>query len=136
MKRGLVFLFLAGIALAGLAQHGQSPTGPMITWDEKTHDFGDVIQGDRLEHTFRFTNSGTAPLIITNVEVSCGCTTPKGWTRDPLAPGEKSELTVAFNSAGKNGKQVKVVTVVSNSVGLDNKVIFSANVLPKLPPQP
>ena len=136
MKQRLAFWILAGVAFAGVAQSQQLPEGPVITWEEKTHDFGDVIQGDRLEHTFRFTNSGTAPLIITNVEVSCGCTTPKGWTRDPLAPGEKSELTVAFNSAGKNGKQVKVVTVVSNSVGLDNKVIFSANVLPKLPPQP
>ncbi|HAC26064.1 MAG TPA: DUF1573 domain-containing protein, partial [Cytophagales bacterium] len=75
-------------------------------------------------------------LIINNIEVSCGCTTPKGWPRDPIAPGEKSQLTVAFASAGKIGKQVKSVTVVSNAVGLDNKVVFTANVLPKLPPQP
>lgn len=136
MKQRLAFWILAGVAFAGVAQSQQLPEGPVITWEEKTHDFGDVIQGERLEHTFRFTNTGTTALIITNIEVSCGCTTPKGWPRDPIAPGEKSQLTVAFASAGKIGKQVKSVTVVSNAVGLDNKVVFTANVLPKLPPQP
>ncbi len=136
MKQRLAFWIFAGVAFAGVAQSQQLPEGPVITWEEKTHDFCDVFQCDRLEHTFRFTNTGTTALIINNIEVSCGCTTPKGWPRDPIAPGEKSQLTVAFASAGKIGKQVKSVTVVSNAVGLDNKVVFTANVLPKLPPQP
>ncbi len=105
------------------------PDGPQITWDNSSYDFGDLKQGDRVEHTFRFTNTGNSPLIITNVEVTCGCTTPKGWPRDPIAPGAKSEITVAFNSAGKYGRQNKVVKVISNSVSPQNQVLFSANVL-------
>ncbi|HRG78669.1 MAG TPA: DUF1573 domain-containing protein, partial [Cyclobacteriaceae bacterium] len=68
------------------------------------------------------------------VEVTCGCTTPKGWPRDPIMPGGEGELTVAFNSAGKFGKQNKVVTVTSNSVGTTNQVMITVNVLEKKDP--
>ncbi|HLT80063.1 MAG TPA: DUF1573 domain-containing protein [Cyclobacteriaceae bacterium] len=103
--------------------------GPVITWKQDSHDFGDIRQGERVEHTFVFTNTGNEPLIITNVQVTCGCTTPKGFPRDPIAPGESGEITVAFNSAGRVGKQSKVVTVVSNSVGKTNQVSFTTNIL-------
>lgn len=103
--------------------------GPVITWKESTYDFGDIRQGDKVEHTYVFTNTGNQPLIITNVQVTCGCTTPKGFPRDPIAPGESGEITVAFNSAGKVGKHNKVVTVISNSVGKTNQISFSTNIL-------
>ncbi|HEX7016402.1 MAG TPA: DUF1573 domain-containing protein [Cyclobacteriaceae bacterium] len=103
--------------------------GPVITWKESTYDFGDIRQGDKVEHTFAFTNTGNEPLIITNVQVTCGCTTPKGFPRDPIAPGQTGEITIAFNSTGKMGKQNKVVTVVSNSVGKTNQISFTTNVL-------
>lgn len=107
------------------------PFGPIITWDNPTHDFGDIVQGSRMEIAFKFTNTGPAPLIITNVEVTCGCTTPKGWPRDPIPSGGKGELIVAFNSVGKYGRQNKVVKIISNSVGMQNQVMFTANVLVK-----
>ena len=114
------------------AQQIGQDTGPKISWEVSTHDFGDIIQGDRVEKVFKFTNTGSEPLIITNVQVSCGCTLPKNWPRDPVVPGAKGELTVAFNSAGKFGKQNKVVTIVSNSVNKDgSQLVFSANVLEK-----
>lgn len=106
-------------------------TGPIISWENTNYDFGDLKQGDRVESTFRFTNMGTAPLIITNVEVTCGCTTPKGWPKDPILPGAKGELTVAFNSVGKYGRQNKVIKIISNSVGKQNQVMFTANVIVK-----
>ncbi len=107
-------------------------TGPMITWGKSTHDFGDVVQGEKVEHTFKFRNTGDEPLVITNVQVTCGCTTPKGWARDPILPGQSSEITVGFNSAGKYGKQEKVVTMVSNARNSDGtQILFSANVLEK-----
>lgn len=106
-------------------------TGPVITWEKLSHEFGDITQGEKIEHTFKFTNTGTAALVITNVEVTCGCTVPRGWPRDPIMPGEKGEITVAFNSAGKIGRQNKVVTVTSNSVGKTNQVMIVANVLDK-----
>ncbi|MDV3309741.1 MAG: DUF1573 domain-containing protein [Cyclobacteriaceae bacterium] len=104
-------------------------SGPVITWKESSYDFGDIRQGEKVEHTFVFTNTGNEPLIITNVQVTCGCTTPKGFPRDPIAPGETGEITVAFNSAGRVGKHHKVVTVVSNSVGKTNQISFTTNIL-------
>lgn len=132
----LLVICLAAWSVSQAQEASQTKTtGPVITWDKTTHDFGDIYQGDKVEYTYTFTNTGNEPLIITNVQVTCGCTTPKGWTHDPIPPGTKSEITVAFNSAGKMGKQNKVVTVVSNAVGDNNKVSFTTNVLEKKQPQ-
>lgn len=113
------------------AQEVNQLAGPVIIWEKNSYDFGDVTEGEKVSHTFKFTNTGNAALVITNVEVTCGCTTPKGWTRDPIAPGSTGDLTVAFNSTGKLGKQNKVITVTSNSVGTTNQVTIVVNVLAK-----
>ncbi len=128
----IVFCFLQFFSLH--AQENQPMSGAVITWDKSTHDFGDIIEGNRVSHTFKFKNTGNVALMLTNVEVTCGCTTPKGWPRDPIEPGATAELTVAFNSTGKSGKQNKVITVISNSVGTTNQVIISVNVLAKKQP--
>lgn len=134
MKRLIVLIVLLAVNFYSSAQSPKTTSGAVITWEKSIHDFGDVFQGDKVEHTFRFTNTGKKELVITNVEVTCGCTTPKGWPRDPIAPGGSGELTVAFNSAGKIGKQNKVITVTSNSVGTLNQVMFTATVLEKKEP--
>ncbi len=134
MKRLIVLILLLAVNFYSSAQSSKATSGAVITWEKATHDFGDVFQGDKVEHTFRFTNTGNKDLVITNVEVTCGCTTPKGWPRDPIAPGGSGDLTVAFNSAGKIGKQNKVITVTSNSVGILNQVMFTATVLEKKEP--
>lgn len=134
MKKYFFLFVMLGFAAQGFAQQASSDkqAGPVIVFEKKTHDFGDMYQGDKVEETFKFTNAGTEPLIITNVQVTCGCTTPKGWPRDPIPPGAKGELTVAFNSAGKMGRQNKVVTVVSNATNADGtQISFTANVLEK-----
>lgn len=128
--RRLIFGVLMGLTIAASAQEPVAP-GPVIQWEETSHDFGDIVQGEKVEHTFKFKNAGTEPLVITNVEVTCGCTTPKGWPRDPISPNGKGELTVAFNSTGKVGRQHKVVTVTSNSTGSTNQVMITVNVLEK-----
>jgi hypothetical protein len=136
MKKYLFVLAAIFMAFQSLAQEADATkaNGAVITFEKKTHDFGDIFQGDKVEETFKFTNTGTEPLIITNVQVTCGCTTPKGWPRDPIMPGGKGELTVAFNSTGKSGRQNKVVTVVSNAVNTDGgQISFSTNVLDKKP---
>lgn len=126
-----LFIVLMSFVAFGVA----AQSGPIIAWDKSTYDFGDVTQGDKVEHVFKFKNAGTEPLVITNVQVTCGCTTPKGWARDPIAPGQSSELTIAFNSAGKFGKQEKVVSIVSNAVNTDGiQILFSANVVEKKNP--
>lgn len=119
------------ISGAVLAQAQATPKGAIISWEVARHDFGDIVQGEKVEHTFTFTNAGDQPLVITNVEVTCGCTTPKGWPRDPIMPGHKGELTVAFDSTGKIGRQNKVVTITSNSTGTTNQVLIIINVLEK-----
>ena len=107
------------------------PAGAAIAWEKNVYDFGEINEGDKVEHTFKLTNTGTEPLVITNVQVTCGCTTPKGWPRDPIAPGKKGEIVVQFNSTGKIGRQNKVVTVVSNATGGNNQLTFTAVVLEK-----
>ena len=133
MKK-LFFVLLAGLAFSGVC--GQT-NGPLITWEESAHDFGDLTQGDKVEHTYKFKNTGNEALVITNVQVTCGCTTPKGWARDPIPPGQSGEITIAFNSLGKFGKQNKVVTIVSNAANTEGgQISFTANVLEKKNPNP
>ena len=128
MMRIFFVMVAMGAAVLSLGQ----PKGPVIVWEKTTFDFGDLVQGDKIEHTFKFKNTGNEPLIITNVQVTCGCTTPKGWARDPISPGQSGEIIVAFNSLGKFGKQNKVITVVSNAVNPDGgQISFTANVVEK-----
>lgn len=133
MKKYFFLLIVLGLAAEGFAQATTAKaSGPVITFEKKVHDFGDLYQGDKVEEVFKFTNTGNEPLIITNVQVTCGCTTPKGWPRDPIAAGGKGEITIAFNSAGKSGRQNKVVTIVSNASNADGaQISFTANVLEK-----
>lgn len=123
----IIFLFLSSVCWA--QQSKSNVPGPEITFEESTFDFGDINQGDKVEHIFAFENTGDAPLIITNVQVTCGCTATE-WKREPILPGEKSTIKVNFNSAGKMGRQNKVITVVSNSVAPLNQVKIVTNVLP------
>jgi hypothetical protein len=134
MKKYLFLIVLVGFVAQAFGQQTSTKkvSGPVITFEKKTHDFGDMVQGDKVEETFKFTNTGNEPLIITNVEVTCGCTTPKGWQRDPIPPGGKSEVIIAFNSTGKQGKQNKVVKIVSNAANPEGaQISFTANVLEK-----
>ena len=94
----------------------QAVSGPALTFEESEYNFGDIVQGDVVEHTFKFKNTGTQPLIIERVDVTCGCTTP-AWTKEPVMPGKTGIVTAKFNSAGKLGQQKKAITVHSNSAG-------------------
>ncbi len=123
-----VALLLAGSAIA--QQSSVPVNGPVIAFEKATHDFGDIMSGDKVEHIFKFTNTGNEPLIITNIQVTCGCTAPE-WPRQPIPPGQKGEIRIAFNSAGKSGKQVKPVTVLSNAPS--TQITFHANVIDKVP---
>lgn len=106
--------------------------GAQISWDKSNYDFGNIRQGEKVEYTFRFHNTGTEPLMITNVTTQCGCTAPKGWPRDPIEPGDRGEITLVFDSTGKFGRVNKVATVMSNAVNKDGtQVLLSGNILEK-----
>ena len=133
MRKFLFFMLVLGISAPIFGQdNAAKQDGAVITFDKKTHDFGDIVAGDKVDHTFYFTNTGNEPLIITNVQVQCGCTTPKGWPREPIPPGGKGELTISFNSAGRAGRQNKAVTIISNATNTDgSQLTFTTNVLEK-----
>lgn len=134
MKKFAVIVTGLFLSLSALAQENNQATesadGPVMTFDTVRYAFGDIIQGEKVEYTFNFKNTGNEPLIITNVQVTCGCTA-SDWPRDPIAPGQESSMTISFNSAGKMGRQNKVITIISNATNPNNRLSITANVLPK-----
>lgn len=90
-----------------------SSQAPAISFSETTFDFGTVNAGTLITHTFRFRNTGTAPLQITGVTGSSDCTV-QHWPQEPIPPGGSGEITVEFNSQGKTGSQRGQITVVGN----------------------
>ncbi|MCI4670641.1 MAG: DUF1573 domain-containing protein [Bacteroidia bacterium] len=87
-----------------------------VEWAEEVFDYGTVVQGKKVTHTFKFKNTGDNPLNLTRVKASCGCTVPS-YSKEPIAPGKNGEINVTFNSAGKMGRQIKTVTVTGNFPG-------------------
>lgn len=87
---------------------------PIINFDEIEYNFGTVIQGEKISHTFIFTNTGTSNLVVANVKASCGCTVPK-WTQEPIKPGKTGTVELVFDSANREGKQTKSAKVYSNT---------------------
>ena len=87
---------------------------PAISFNNKIWDFGTITDGEVVEHTFRFTNTGTKNLVISSASASCGCTIPE-WPKEPIAPGEKGEIKVEFNSNGKKDMVTKDITILANT---------------------
>lgn len=85
-----------------------------ISFDTLSHDFGTIIEGEKVVCYFNYANSGGDDLVINSVKTTCGCTIPE-WKREPLRPGEKESLKVVFDAAGRSGSQLKVITVRSNA---------------------
>jgi len=103
---------------------------PAFEFAETTHDFGTINEGEVVEHTFQFTNTGEAPLVIQNTSASCGCTTPS-YSRDPVAPGETGEVQVKFNSQSRPGVQNKTITITANTNPSVTRLYIKTNVTPK-----
>lgn len=99
-----------------------------MAFDSTTHDFGTVEEGEKVRHSYIVTNTGTNPLIITDVVVSCGCTVPN-YNKEPILPGKTGEIEIEFNSNNRVGKQSKNILVHSNAVGSPMSINFTANVV-------
>jgi len=87
---------------------------PVISFDSLECHFGKIAIGEKYTHIYRFTNTGTTPLVIAQVTPSCGCTTPKDWPHEPVGPGESGQITIEFNSKGFPGKVEKSISVLTN----------------------
>ena len=96
------------------------PVGPLtsIVFEESSYDFGEVMEGEKVVHIYKFKNTGKEPLVISNAKGSCGCTVPD-WPREPIAVGASGEIRVQFDSKGKGkvggGPQAKKVTITANT---------------------
>lgn len=126
MIKIIIILVAVSFSFQGFAQD-EEENGPKIKFEEQQHDFGDVQQGKKLSHKFSFKNTGNEPLILNNVLTTCGCTVTE-WPKDPVQPGKSAEIEVKFNTAGRMGKQNKVITIISNAVSPQTRIKIVANV--------
>ncbi len=101
-----------------------------ITFKETSFDFGTVDEGEEVNHTFEFTNTGKAPLLISDARSSCGCTVPE-WPKHPIPPGESGKIDVLFRTKGKQNKQEKPVTLSTNAYPPQAVVYMRGFVTPK-----
>lgn len=132
MKKIILSLACAAIlASCGNQETKQTETTPVETvsatagtasadaaafkFEKESFDFGQITDGEKVSHDFKFTNIGKSPLIITSATATCGCTVPD-YPKEPVAPGAEGIIKVVFDSAGKLGMQNKVVTITANTV--------------------
>ena len=108
------------------------PEGPLpvLLFEETEHDFGNIREGDKVTHVYKFRNTGEVPLIIQDAKPSCGCTAPD-WTKTPIPPGEEGFVKAEFDSNGKPGAQNKTITVTANTWPKTSKLSFKAMVAGK-----
>ncbi len=85
-----------------------------IKFTETSYAWGSVNEGDKMTHIFKFKNTGTNDLIISDAHGSCGCTVPE-WPKEPIKAGKSGEIKVVFDSKGKPGDQQKTVTLTANT---------------------
>ncbi len=105
------------------SEGGEVSGAPVMEFEEEIFDFGTIAQGEKVNFVYKFTNTGDADLIISSAKGSCGCTVPD-WPKQPIAPGEVSEIKVVFNSDGKSGNQHKDVSINANTQPALNKIAF------------
>jgi len=139
MKKGAL-LIICGLFSMGFIQAQAPLTGPKSTAQtakedilllkESTHSFGKIPQGRPVTHVFEVTNTGKEPLLLENVQASCGCTTPE-WSREPIAPGATVPIKVGYN-AYADGHFNKTVTIFYNN-GQTKTLVITGEVY-KLPP--
>lgn len=103
---------------------------PVFSFEKEVHDFGTIVQGEKVAYSFKFTNTGEGDLIITNAKGSCGCTIPE-YPHEPIPPGGKGVIDVVFNSDGKEGQQNKKVFITANTV--PSSTVLAINGMVKVP---
>jgi hypothetical protein len=113
------------------SQVDEKPEGPLpaFSFPKLEHDFGTINEGDVVEHTFSFTNTGNAPLIIQDVQASCGCTAPD-WSKTPIPVGGTGFVKAKFDSQGKPNINNRTVTVTANTWPKQSVLRIKAMVTP------
>lgn len=121
------------VTISATADSSSTPPSaekPEITFEEKTHNFGVITEGEQVEYNFKFTNTGKADLLIVNASASCGCTVPE-YPKGLIKPGETGVMKVKFDSKGKDGTFDKTVNVTCNTEPRETLLTISGEVMPK-----
>ena len=93
-------------------------------------NFGKITEGEKVEYNYRFKNTGTKPLVVTNTSASCGCTVPQK-PEQPILPGETGFIKVVFDSKGKAGTAHKTISVLSNAYPAFPELLLTGEVIKK-----
>ena len=113
MKR-IISLFTLVLMSAVAFNIMAAGNGAEMTFSSKVHDFGTIKEANGpVSYTFEFTNTGNEPLVIVNVNASCGCTRPE-YPKEPIMPGKKGKIKVTFNPAGRPGEFSKEIKIRIN----------------------
>lgn len=111
MKKTLLLSFFMLMMGSLMAQKKTA----VIQFDQVSHDFGKFSEDKKnVTYEFKFKNTGNAPLVISRVTASCGCTTPE-WTKEPVAPGKTGYVKATYNPVGRPGAFNKSITVFTNT---------------------
>ena len=111
-------MFAQELALATTTIAHVKTATPEFAWDITVYDFGKIQLNKPVTHEFKFTNTGDAPLVISSVQASCGCTVAE-YSKDAIAPGAQGFVKATYNAA-KVGVFTKSVTVNANA---ENNVV-------------
>lgn len=105
-----------------------SAAPPNLVLEPQRHDFGKVVEGERLTHVFVVKNTGGQPLEIASVRASCGCTAAV-LAEKVVPPGGSTRIEVTFDTRGRRGRNHKTVTISSNDPDAGSTQLeFSAEV--------
>jgi hypothetical protein len=103
----------------------------VLSFEKNTHDFGVASEEvGNLVYEFKFTNKGDKPLVISNVQPACGCTTT-GWTKEPVQPGESGMVSASYSAKGRVGKFDKTLSVKANGQPAEVTLHIKGNVTPQ-----
>jgi len=129
MKKLFTLGFAIVVAFVLNAQTSVDPqisaTPDVLSMKETAFNFGTIPQGKPVYHFFEVTNAGKTPMVISNVQTSCGCTTPE-WSKEPVAPGGTTRIRVGYNAAGE-GHFEKYITIMYNQ-NLSKQIKISGTV--------
>lgn len=110
----VIIVLISGYAFT-LSQIQPGKTAkPDIYFENPSYDFGTITEGTSVDMSFKFYNSGKAPLLLKNVKPACGCTASE-WPKEPIMPGKSGVIKATFHSNGYKGQNVhKSITVTTN----------------------
>jgi hypothetical protein len=100
-----------------------------MTFDNMEYDFGSANEGDIVEYTYKFKNTGNSVLVISKATATCGCTVPE-WPKEPIQPGESGEIKVKFDTNNKENLQTKYVNINANTKPEVTRLKLTGNVIP------